>query len=269
MAYTPRSKTTNLGESSCSRAGRVLQNCKVQPSLLGFSLGSNGEQDSSISAEDIRRIWEGIKVGTEIASEYLHQVSDDYRKFAPINEAGKVRRKTRLFTKASEFFNKKIGELAAGQNLTVISGSGKWYYVSIQGEKGYVLADAVQVLDDFDFVNDVYGSQEDWIETQLRPTTYTRNIPNHWIIIQGPNGYPPSTIFYKDTKTGELIYLIIDPTHGNTIESGVYGQVDVTVEDINLTQPPTSSPTSPNPTSSGLPTGALVAGAAALYLLSQ
>ena len=84
MAYTPRSKTT--------------------------SLGSNGEQGSSISAEDIRRIWEGIKWGTKIASEYLYQVSDDYRKFAPINEAGKVRRKTRLFTKASEFFNKKIGE---------------------------------------------------------------------------------------------------------------------------------------------------------------
>ena len=269
MAYTPRSKITSLGESSCSSAGRVLQNCKVQPSLLGFSLGSNGQQSGSIDPETLRAIWEGIKVGTKIASEYLYQVSDDYRKFAPINEAGKVRRKTRLFTKASEFFNKKIGELAAGQNLTVISGSGKWYYVSIQGEKGYVLADAVQVLDDFDFVNDVYGSREDWIETQLRPTTYTRNIPSHWIIIQGPSGYPPSTIFYKDTKTGELIYLIIDPTEGNTIESGVYGQVEVTIEDINLTQPPTSSPTSPTPTSSGLPTGALVAGAAALYLLSQ
>tara|TARA_Y100000593_G_C4234286_1_gene298683 strand:- start:227 stop:955 length:729 start_codon:yes stop_codon:yes gene_type:complete len=242
MAYTHQSKTTNLG--------------------------SNGEQGSSISAEDIRRIWEGIKWGTKIASEYLYQVSDDYRKFAPINEPGKVRRKTRLFTKASEFFNKKIGELAAGQNLTVISGSGKWYYVSIQGEKGYVLADAVQVLDDFNFVDDVYGSREDWVETQLKAVTYTRNIPTHWVVTQGPNGYPSSTIFYKDTKTGELIYLIIDPIQGNTIESGVYGQVEITIEDVNLTQPPTSSP-SPTPTSTGLPAGALVAGAAALFLLSQ
>ncbi len=193
---------------------------------------------SSGCRDKIKGAWEKIKSGTQIVGGLLASVSNDYRKFSPINEPATVTRTTKLFSKASKFLNKQIGTLARGQNLTVISGSGTWYYVSIQGQKGYALSDAISLLgDEFDFVADVYGQKDNWSESNIKvaEAKYTLSLPSSWIVTDPPSGrgqFSPNTTFYQDISNGELIFISFDPYYGNVVDSGVYGQSSAAVEEI-------------------------------------
>ena len=241
MGFIHQLETHNLGESSCTKAGRALQKCKVQPAFAG-ALGSNGTETDWVSnvislvrwgidiaqqSQEVKTVYDDVRKNQDI--------SDRYKNMKPVLTKGTIKNRTNFCRNPTWLCNKQF-RTYPGEKMSVLASSPGWVFVEDRkGLVGYVKRQDIN------------------ISTVPLATGTEMFIDDNWNKIQAE--LDAQSEAYAANELNNRCYELFPGFNNETgkcLELAAKGQEYQ--GETNQT---------------GLPAGALIAGAAALYLLSQ